>query len=85
MSQPLTKVSEGDTEPRRATISDIPRIRVDAETAFEEILKAGKPAIIEGSNIGACVDKWTAAYLNETVGPQKKVSRYCITMIRLLD
>jgi tRNA wybutosine-synthesizing protein 4 len=74
MLQPSKTASEGDITPERAIVTEIPRIRLSSDDTFEEILKAGKPVIIEGSNLGTCVRKWTAAYLNEMVGPHKKVS-----------
>ncbi|KAI3317620.1 leucine carboxyl methyltransferase [Xylariaceae sp. AK1471] len=73
MPQTPKTVCEGGIRPQRATLSEIPRVRLSTVDAFEEVLKAGKPVIIEGGNLGACVPKWTAAYLNEMVGPQKKV------------
>ncbi|KAI0556288.1 leucine carboxyl methyltransferase [Xylaria curta] len=72
-AQPPKHVFEGDSKLECAKISDIPRIRVSTEDDFEQILKAGKPVIIEGSDLGTCVQKWTRAYLTENVGPQRKV------------
>ncbi|KAI1825176.1 leucine carboxyl methyltransferase [Xylaria intraflava] len=66
-------ICDGDIKSQPATISNIPRIRVSTDDVFENIIKAGKPVVIEGSNLGACVNKWTAAYLSERVGQQKKV------------
>ncbi|KAI0859370.1 leucine carboxyl methyltransferase [Xylaria cubensis] len=72
-AQPPKSTSEGDSKLERAKIVDIPRIRVSTEDDFEKILKAGKPVIIEGSDLGTCVQKWTKAYLTENVGSQRKV------------
>ncbi|KAI0205794.1 leucine carboxyl methyltransferase [Astrocystis sublimbata] len=55
------------------SISEIPRIRVDTEDDFENIIKAGRPVVIEGSDLGPCVQMWSGAYLTEKVGPQRKV------------
>ncbi|KAI0394566.1 leucine carboxyl methyltransferase [Xylariaceae sp. FL0594] len=63
--------SKADSQP--AEITEIPRIRLGNRESFEEVLRAGKPIIIEGSNLGACVEKWTAAYLKEKVGPERKI------------
>ncbi|KAI8946867.1 cupin-like domain-containing protein [Xylaria longipes] len=72
-SQSAKSAYESVPRPQRATISDIPRIRVSTENSFEKILRTGKPVIIEGSDLGTCVQRWTGAYLTENVGPQRKV------------
>ncbi|GAW14790.1 hypothetical protein ANO14919_041930 [Xylariales sp. No.14919] len=63
----------GDTRPQRATISDIPKIRISTEGDIEKILRVGKPVILQGSDLGTCVSKWTGAYLIENIGSQRKV------------
>ncbi|KAH8158149.1 hypothetical protein CIB48_g10098 [Xylaria polymorpha] len=72
-SQRAKNFCDGDLRPQRATISGIPRICVNTEDDFEKILRAGKPTIIEGSDLGTCIQKWTGVYLTENVGPQRKV------------
>jgi hypothetical protein len=69
----LKREDEDEARSRRATVVEIPRIRLGTAQPFEEVLQAGKPVIIECINLGTCVQKWTAAYLNEKVGPEKKV------------
>ncbi|TGJ83075.1 hypothetical protein E0Z10_g5689 [Xylaria hypoxylon] len=71
--QPTKNVSGSDIRSQRATISDIPKIRVSTEDDFERILKAGKPVIIESSDLGTCVSKWTGTYLTENIGSQRKI------------
>ncbi|TRX92802.1 hypothetical protein FHL15_006208 [Xylaria flabelliformis] len=66
-AQPPKSTSEGDSKLERAKILDIPKIRVSTEDEFEKILKAGKPVIIEGIDLGTCAQKWTKAYLTENV------------------
>ncbi|KAI1178157.1 leucine carboxyl methyltransferase [Nemania sp. FL0916] len=68
-----TGVYDNDTGPRRAKLSHIPRAQVSTEDEFEKILRAGKPVIIEGGDLGTCVSKWTTGYLIEKVGPQRKI------------
>jgi len=70
----LKKEDEDEAGSRRATVIEVPRICLSTAESFEEVLRAGKPVIIECSNLGTCVQKWTAAYLNEKIGPEKKVS-----------
>ncbi|KAI0441478.1 leucine carboxyl methyltransferase [Xylaria telfairii] len=72
-SQPAKNFRDGNLRPQRATISGIPRIRVSTEDDFEKVLRAGKPTIIEGGDLGTCIQKWTGGYLIEKVGPQRKV------------
>ncbi|KAI0518568.1 leucine carboxyl methyltransferase [Xylaria bambusicola] len=71
--QPTQNGYAVDARSQQASITEIPKIRVDTEDDFERILRAGKPAIIEGSDLGTCVSKWTGAYLTENVGSQRKV------------
>ncbi|KAI0914642.1 leucine carboxyl methyltransferase [Ustulina deusta] len=71
--QPTKNVYAGDSRSQQVTITEIPKIRVSAEDVFEKILRAGKPVVIEGSNLGTCVNKWTGEYLTENVGSQRKV------------
>ncbi|KAI0537040.1 leucine carboxyl methyltransferase [Xylaria digitata] len=72
-TQPTKSISAGDIRAQRPTISDIPKVRVSTEDDFEKILKAGKPVNIEGCDLGTCISKWTAAYLTENIGSQRRV------------
>lgn len=72
--QPTTGAFQRSTGPQQATVSNITRARVETEEDFDKILKAGKPVIVEGADLGTCVQSWTAAYLIEKVGSQRKVS-----------
>ncbi|KAI1278666.1 leucine carboxyl methyltransferase [Xylaria sp. FL0933] len=73
LPQPAKNVHSYDIKSQRATTRKIPKIRVGTEVDFQIIIKAGKPVVIEGSDLGACIDRWTAAYLTEKVSPQRKV------------
>ncbi|WQF81475.1 Putative JmjC domain, methyltransferase Ppm1/Ppm2/Tcmp, rmlC-like jelly roll [Colletotrichum destructivum] len=52
----------------------IPRVQVETAEQFLKILEAGKPVVIEGSDIGSCKSIWSANYLVNNVGPERKVS-----------
>ncbi|KAK1966981.1 leucine carboxyl methyltransferase [Colletotrichum sublineola] len=52
----------------------IPRVKIETSEQFQKILEAGKPVIIEGSDIGACKSTWSAEYLINSVGSDRKVS-----------
>ncbi|KAI1419357.1 leucine carboxyl methyltransferase [Xylaria sp. FL1777] len=71
--QPTKDVYVGDIRSRQVTILETPKVRVSTGDDFDKILRAGKPVVIEGGNLGTCVYKWTRAYLTENVGSQKKV------------
>ncbi|KAK1998871.1 leucine carboxyl methyltransferase [Colletotrichum falcatum] len=52
----------------------VPRVRIETAEHFQKILEAGKPVIIEGSDIGPCKSAWSAEYLINSVGSDRKVS-----------
>ncbi|KAL8334896.1 hypothetical protein RB598_009223 [Gaeumannomyces tritici] len=51
----------------------IPRVRLTSEAQFVQIVREGKPAVMEGVNIGACTDKWTPTYMTSAVGGDREV------------
>ncbi|KAI5923835.1 leucine carboxyl methyltransferase [Camillea tinctor] len=51
----------------------IPRVRVNTTAEFTELLKAGKPTVIEGSKLGNCTQIWTDEYLVKCIGSDRKV------------
>ncbi|KAL5362382.1 hypothetical protein BJX96DRAFT_177105 [Aspergillus floccosus] len=54
-------------------IITVPRVRVETASQFQNILADGKPVIITGSDIGPCTELWTAEYLANAVGRDRKV------------
>ncbi|KAL2755841.1 hypothetical protein ACRALDRAFT_1033439, partial [Sodiomyces alcalophilus JCM 7366] len=52
----------------------VPRVKVETQEQFNQILETGKPVIIEGQNVGACMTRWTPEYLVSKVGIERKVS-----------
>ncbi|KAI1343805.1 leucine carboxyl methyltransferase [Xylariaceae sp. FL0016] len=70
MLHPKTVLQDRD---EKATLKDIPRIRVETAAAFEEVVKTGKPVIIEATKLGRCTELWTPEYLAERVGHDRKV------------
>ncbi|KAI0965966.1 leucine carboxyl methyltransferase [Xylaria arbuscula] len=73
LSQPVKNVHAGDIKSQQVTILEVPKIRISTENDFERVLKAGRPVIIEGSDLGTCIRSWTGAYLTEKVGSERKV------------
>lgn len=57
----------------KATITPIPRVRLTSGGDFRRYLQDGKPVVIEGLNIGDCLEKWTPAYMIEQVGKETQV------------
>ncbi|KAI1300753.1 leucine carboxyl methyltransferase [Xylaria venustula] len=70
---PVKMVHAGDIRSQQIAIVEVPKIRVTTENDFEKILKAGKPVIVEGSDLGTCVRSWNGAYMTEKVGSERKV------------
>lgn len=58
----------------KARITTIPRISLSSTSEFEGILRRGQPVVIENLHLGDCIDKWTAEYIVNRVGSDKKVS-----------
>ncbi|KAK1985096.1 leucine carboxyl methyltransferase [Colletotrichum cereale] len=52
----------------------VPRVKIETAEQFQKILEAGKPVVIEGSDIGPCKSAWSADYLINSVGSDRKVS-----------
>lgn len=55
-------------------ITTIPRVKADSSADFENHLKNGKPVIVEGLNLGGCVEKWSPEYMVDAVGADKEVT-----------
>lgn len=54
-------------------IRTIPKTQVNEPENFKQILRDGKPVVIEGSDIGPCTDLWTKEYMTNAVGSERKV------------
>ncbi|KAF1955701.1 Clavaminate synthase-like protein [Byssothecium circinans] len=57
-------------EPKPTTIS---RVQLNSSEDFVTLLTASKPTIIEGQNIGPCLQLWTLDYLKENIGAARDV------------
>ena len=55
-------------------MSTVPRIRLEDSISFERIICNSKPIIMEGLELGTCVEQWTAGYLKKAVDPERSVS-----------
>lgn len=54
--------------------TSIPRVRLESNNQFAEVLSATLPTIISGVDVGSCVEKWTPEYLVNRVGADRKVN-----------
>ncbi|KAI1210528.1 LCM-domain-containing protein [Annulohypoxylon truncatum] len=52
---------------------DIPRVQIGTAAAFLAALKAGKPVVIEGGNLGGCVQSWSSEHIVKQLGFDRKV------------
>ncbi|KAI1449421.1 LCM-domain-containing protein [Annulohypoxylon stygium] len=52
---------------------DIPRVQVNTKAEFLDVLKAGKPVVIEGGDLGGCVGKWSSEYIVKQLGFDRKI------------
>lgn len=55
------------------TVTSIPRVQLASSSAFLEVLKAGKPVILEKVNLGSCIPAWSSEHLVERIGRDRKV------------
>ncbi|KAH7146584.1 S-adenosyl-L-methionine-dependent methyltransferase [Dactylonectria macrodidyma] len=59
--------------PAKATLKAIARVRLDSDSDFQQVLQARKPVIIEGLDLGQCVENWTPEYMVHRLGEKKEV------------
>ncbi|PHH65395.1 hypothetical protein CDD81_2499 [Ophiocordyceps australis] len=57
----------------KATMAPIPRIQLGPDKTFDQVASEGKPVVIQGLDIGSCLDKWTSSYMVERVGKATEV------------
>lgn len=58
----------------KVTMTTIPRVRLNSDSDFKEVLRNRKPVIIEGLDLGQCVENWTPKYMVQRLGEKKEVS-----------
>ncbi|RSL54860.1 tRNA wybutosine-synthesizing protein 4 [Fusarium sp. AF-6] len=77
----------GQLKPQgKATISTIPRVQLKPGTSVEKLIQEREPVIIEGLNLGGCVEKWTPEYMVQRLGETKEVIVHeCQTTTGKLD
>lgn len=71
-----TSSDSGQPGPRSsASITAIPRIKLQSRSDFDKLVQNREPVIIESLDLGGCVEKWNAEYLVQSVGESKKVGQ----------
>ncbi|KAM3514848.1 hypothetical protein MY11210_001453 [Beauveria gryllotalpidicola] len=72
-----TSAHRGDSEQGRpdakARISTIARVSLSSESDFEDIILRGQPVVIQNLQLGECLKRWTAEYMTDRVGSDKKL------------
>ncbi|KAF8537456.1 hypothetical protein BDD12DRAFT_931378 [Trichophaea hybrida] len=54
-------------------ILDVKKVSISSAEEFRKFVEAGEPVVLQGLNIGTCVDSWTPEYLKSTVGNNRQV------------
>jgi tRNA wybutosine-synthesizing protein 4 len=74
---PIQRTTPINTKPQTAggpaTIIPILRLKLETADEFLKIVSQGRPVVVEGLDLGACVSTWTLDYLVDKVGADRKV------------
>lgn len=73
MSSNTVNDAASQAQEQRPAIVPIPRIQTTSSAKFEQVLKDGRPVVIEGLNLGECTEKWTPNHMIDAVGADKEV------------
>ena len=73
LKQPSKAKPKATGRTTSGNMSIIPRVRLHSPDDFSGLLKASKPAIIEGLNLGPCTSRWTFEYLKDQIGADRSV------------
>ncbi|KAI0121451.1 LCM-domain-containing protein [Hypoxylon sp. NC0597] len=65
--------SASSSNKQAAVKVEIPRLHISTAASFLAILKAGKPVIIEGSELGSCVKTWSPDYIVKQLGFDREI------------
>ncbi|EEU42559.1 uncharacterized protein NECHADRAFT_47919 [Fusarium vanettenii 77-13-4] len=73
LTHPSTDGADRLVPQGKATITTIPRVQLKSGTGMEKLIQERKPVIIEGLDLGGCVEKWTPEYMVQRLGETKEV------------
>ncbi|VBB83745.1 Putative Leucine carboxyl methyltransferase 2 [Podospora comata] len=65
-----TKLQNGTSS---IAIKTIERVQLKTADDFAKVVRAGRPVVLEGLDLGSCVASWNLKYLAEKVGSDRKV------------
>ncbi|KAK4144068.1 S-adenosyl-L-methionine-dependent methyltransferase [Dichotomopilus funicola] len=68
---PIAPRQQGNHEPAEPT--PIPRLRLGTADDFAKVVRAGRPVVLEGLDMGSCVANWTSDYLVDKVGADREI------------
>ncbi|KAM0420699.1 hypothetical protein ACHAPT_011481 [Fusarium lateritium] len=86
LTHPSTDGAERLMPQGKTTATTIPRIQLKLGSSMEELIQERKPVIIEGLDLGGCVEKWTPEYMVQRLGETKEVIVHeCQTATGKLD
>ncbi|CAO2654888.1 Nn.00g116210.m01.CDS01 [Neocucurbitaria sp. VM-36] len=60
-------------QPMSPRTTKVSRVQLRSAEDFSQLVALSNPAIVEGLNIGPCVDLWTLDYLKEKIGPEREL------------
>ncbi|KAI5457239.1 hypothetical protein BGZ63DRAFT_427960 [Mariannaea sp. PMI_226] len=66
----VSEVRKGTT---KLQMNTIPRVSLNKESSFQDILRKRKPVIIEGLDLGGCVENWTPENMVQRLGYTKEI------------
>jgi tRNA wybutosine-synthesizing protein 4 len=72
LTHPTTSIGQSSQRPK-PSVTSIPRVKIQTKSDFAELVQKRKPVIIEGLDLGGCVDKWNPEYMVQSVGETKEV------------
>lgn len=74
VSQVATSKTSTPTNSASPKLTTIRRVKITSTDDFNQILQAAVPVVLEGLDIGSCLEKWTDDYLKEAVGAEREVT-----------
>ncbi|CAJ0550490.1 Ff.00g104200.m01.CDS01 [Fusarium sp. VM40] len=72
LTHPTTNTGQ-PSQRHKPSVRSIPRVKIQTKSDFAELVQNRKPVIIEGLDLGGCVDKWNPEYMVQSVGERKEV------------
>lgn len=82
---PPSNTQQSDYNPNQSVeLHAVQRMSVDSKESFEKVMKQGSPVILEGLDLGRCLNTWTLEYLTRQIGETRKVCvcvRACVCII----